>query len=153
MQSFLSQLAGKTVKELHTLDNSNGKFSSAEIVSAENYILHFISNGQKHYIPVHLLVGIELWSDDAADLKLSSSDKDSENSGSSCCEESIMRSFLQPLAGGSKIDFDTLSEQLNDVTGAAVSAVVKGLALLTTRDIAYVVALNGISDISNITST
>jgi len=137
------------VKELHTLDYSNGKYSNVKIKSADNRILNFVSNNVEHFVPVPLIAGVELWAEDydkrCMEQKVKSDEKQTDN-----VQSSPLMGLFSPLVGKSKVDFNTLAEQLNDVMNAAVLALNESLVVLSTRDIVFVVALNSISDVSNI---
>ncbi|MFC5448622.1 hypothetical protein [Paenibacillus aestuarii] len=137
------------MKELHTLDVSNGKYTNVRIKAAENFILNFVSNGVDHFVPIHLIAGVEIWAGEY-DKKWIESIEKSDDKQTDNCESSPLKGFFSPLVGKSQVDFNTLAEQLNDVMNAAVIGLNESLVVLSTRDIVFVVALSSISDVSNI---
>ncbi|WP_436236501.1 hypothetical protein [Paenibacillus sp. LjRoot153] len=149
MQSLLSQLKDKKLKEIHTLDYSNGKYSNAKIISAENSLVNFTSNGVEHFVPMHLIAGLEIWGEDF-DSKLIADKENSEKNDGDNNESSSMMNLFNPLVGKAKVDFNTLAEQLNDVSNAEVIGLNEGIVVMSTRDTVYVVTLSCISDVSNI---
>ncbi|MDR6552412.1 hypothetical protein [Paenibacillus qinlingensis] len=147
MQNLISQLKNIKLKELHTLDYSTSKYSNVEIISAENGILNFTSNGVEHFVPMHLIAGVEVWSGDY-DSKILT-ETDNSDSG----ESSGMVGLFNSLVGKAKIDFSTLAEQLNDISNAAVIGLNEEIVVLSTRDTVYAVALRCISEVSNVKKT
>lgn len=148
MHNLLNQLKNIKLKELHSLNYSASKYSNVGIISAENGLVNFVSNGVEHFVPIHLIAGVEVWSGDYNSKLLDNESNDSDNS-----ESSGMISLFTSLAGKAKVDFSTLAEQLTDVSNAAVIGLNEEIVVLSTRDIVYAVSLSCISEISNIKKT
>ncbi|MGG1552779.1 hypothetical protein [Paenibacillus ferrarius] len=148
MQNLLVQLKSIKLKELHSLNYSASKYSNVDIISAENGLVNFVSNGVEHFVPIHLIAGLEVWAGDYDSKFLNNESNDSDNS-----ESSGMHSLFTSLAGKAKVDFSTLAEQLTDVSNAEVVGLNEEIVVLSTRDIVYAVSLSCISEISNIKKT
>lgn len=149
LETVLQQLINHTVKEIHTIDTSRGKFTDAFIYSADNHILSFRSYGEVHYIPIPFIVGIEIWPDEFSENNDSPQWEDERNKELSAINSDPMSNFFTSLLG-STIDFDTLAEQLNDVTDVTVAKVHGGLGYLTGARVHHIVRLLFVSDVSNI---
>lgn len=98
---------------------------------------------------MHLIAGLEIWGEDF-DSKLITGKENSDNNDKDNNEGSSMMNLFNPLVGKAKVDFNTLAEQLNDVSNAEVIGLNDGIVIMSTRDTVYVVALSCISDVSNI---
>ncbi|CAN7518392.1 hypothetical protein LJR153_003677 [Paenibacillus sp. LjRoot153] len=112
-------------------------------------MVNFTSNGVEHFVPMHLIAGLEIWGEDF-DSKLIADKENSEKNDGDNNESSSMMNLFNPLVGKAKVDFNTLAEQLNDVSNAEVIGLNEGIVVMSTRDTVYVVTLSCISDVSNI---